>query len=205
MANNGKDLKNRWSEVSLIEGASSFLKGMFEGKMAKGPYDLRGLVIGTESPIDFLRLLNLHQARLEDIDLSFAEIGASMAETHMKRIKFSHALFDRVRLNKANIEDCDFSQAKLTVTMDAALIKRCDFSGAVFKGAGTAEYGGRRVRFEGCVFANVQFNKVEFRASQFVGCDLTAARFFKCDLRGAKFEGSVPSLDQFDKCEMPEL
>lgn len=167
--------------------------------------DLAGIAVG-QGPIEQLWNVNLYQARLEDVDMSYAQLACSMNESELKHVRLAHAELDRCLVRKARLFDCDFEGAKLIVNLDDSVCERCNFARASFLGGKAgAEYGGRRVKFVACDFTGAVFKGVEFRATQFIDCSFAGAQFIQCDLRGVRVEGgSVLLASQFEKMDIPE-
>lgn len=200
-----KQARQRWADPSFQQQLMPVIAAMENGPVAFIGADLAGISIG-EGPVPQLWNVNLYQARLEDVDMSYAKLACSMNEAELKRVRLAGAELDRCLLRKARLFNCDFEGAKLVVNLDDSVCEECSFIQTSFLGGKAgAEYGGRRVRFVSCDFAGAVFKGVEFRATQFVDCSFERARFVQCDLRGVRAEGGfLPVASQFEKMEVPE-
>jgi uncharacterized protein YjbI with pentapeptide repeats len=204
MALTKKQVRQRWTDSSFQQEVMPLIAAIANGPAALAGVDLAGISVG-QGPIQQLWSVNLYQAKLEDVDMSYADLACSMNETDMKRVRLAGAELDRCLIRKARLFNCDLEGAKLIVNLDDSVCEGCSFVRASFLGGKAgAEYGGRRVKFVGCDFTGAVFKGVEFRASQFVDCNFEGARFVQCDLRGDRAEGGIlPRTSQFEKMDAP--
>jgi uncharacterized protein YjbI with pentapeptide repeats len=200
-----KDAKKRWSDPAFQANAAALVSRMVSAPIALSDVDIAGISIGVEGPVKKLWHINLHQAKLHNVDMSYSDLRGSLNETELRHVRLVGAKLDRCLLKKAKVTECDFSNAKLIVNLDDAVFEGCRFIGTAFSATKSlAEFGGRRVRFTRCDFSDAVFKRVEFRATHFIDCTFDRTQFIQCDLRGAKVEGGVaPLASQFDKMDAP--
>lgn len=197
------ELKSRWEDRAFQDDVLPLLESIRSSRILSGPADLRGIVIGSEGPVEALWHSNLDSVRLRQVDLAESVISGSCAESTFESCSLENATLDRVFGPKAQFHACNFAKAKLIGNFDAAEFTDCNFAGATFSGGSAGlEYGGRRTTFLRCYFTEASFKKVEFRACRFVGCTFEGASFHGCDLRGTKFENGEPTSEQFTKCQV---
>jgi uncharacterized protein YjbI with pentapeptide repeats len=199
-----KQARQRWADPSFQLQVMPVIASITNGPAALVGVDLAGISVG-QGPVQQLWNVNLYQAKLQGVDLSFAKLACSMNETELERVRFAGAELDRCLLRKAKLLNCDFEDAKLIVNLDDSVCEGCSFIRASFLGGKAgAEYGGRRVKFIGCDFTGAVMKGIEFRASQFLDCNFEGARFVQCDLRGVRAEGGfLPMASQFEKMDVP--
>lgn len=200
-----KDAKKRWSDPAFQANAAPLVSRLVSGTITLSDADIAGISIGMEGPVKELWDISLYQAKLHDVDMSYADLACSLNEAQLRQVRLAGAELDRCSMEKAQVTECDFSNAKLIVNLDDSFFEGCKFIGTPFSGGRAGvEYGGRRVRFTRCDFSDALFMRVEFRATHFIDCTFDRTQFTQCDLRGAKVEGGVPPLtSQFDKMDVP--
>ena len=140
-----KDAKKRWSDPAFQANAAALVSRMVSGPIALSDVDIAGISIGVEGPVKELWNINLHRAKLQDVDMSYADLGGSLNETELRHVRLVGAELNRCGLQRAQVTECDFSDAKLIVKLDDTVFEGCKFIGTAFSATKSlAEYGGRR-------------------------------------------------------------
>jgi uncharacterized protein YjbI with pentapeptide repeats len=135
-----------------------------------------------------LRDLDLAGIRLEDVDLSHAEIsGCRLTAATFVRVKLASARIHLSFLDRATFEDCDFSQA---------VMQNSVFAGSRLLGCDLQDSEIVQVNFLGIQGTRIRFDHSNLYGSRFIGAVLESVSMRDCNLTRTFFD--LPHRDAVD-------
>ncbi|MFA7096989.1 MAG: pentapeptide repeat-containing protein [Gammaproteobacteria bacterium] len=193
----------RWRSEQFLHEIQPALEAVFTAKRNHHPLDLRGIRVGAEAVLPYLRDKDFSHAQLTGIDLSYAQLTTSFDDGDFRRIRFAKAHFTGCTLSRARFSDCAFDAAILNIEGTETTFERCSFSDARFMPEPhAASRGGPHLVFRSCDFSRATFVEFELIAARFIDCNFTDAVFDRCNLQDTKFYVNVPDLPQFSNCNL---
>jgi uncharacterized protein YjbI with pentapeptide repeats len=193
----GRALITRWANSEFQKRIEPLLDAIFSGnRELSGSYDLRGMEVGGQGPMEVLKDADFVSVRLTNVDLRTSRFSCDFDKGIFTGVNFTESTFDTCSMSKAVLSDCNFACAQIVApSWDDATFEHCEFRNTRLKGRGLNEHGGRRTVFRACDFSGSTWSGLEFRAAKFIGCNFAGAKLRKCDLRGARFENGSPAVE----------